>query len=396
MLNIAILCPSVLPVPAVRGGAVETIIDGLVRENENNPKMHFTVFSEYDDLAEKESRSFKYTDFVYIKTNRTLEKWYYIGYRGIKKLFKIALPDNLARKKMVELINPDDFDWILYQAGEVFSLKCYKKKLPAEKMLVHAHGMITPIPSVDKYFSFFLPISKFVGDYWAEKSNRSASTYKVWQNCIQVKNFERRSSAEEKRALMDQLGICDSDFSVIFTGRIIPEKGVLELLRSLNYLNDEKIKLIVVGSAKFAENSATSYEKEVQKEVERLGNQVVFTGYIPNTELYRYYQIADIAVVPSIWDEPAGLVVIEAMAAGKAVITTGSGGIKEYINDEVAIFVNRGEMLSKEIADAIQYLKEHPEVRKIMEKKANLLAQHYDMSQYLVNFENIIKEISGE
>ena len=195
---------------------------------------------------------------------------------------------------------------------------------------------------------------------------------------------------------MDQLGICDSDFSVIFTGRIIPEKGVLELLRSLNYLNDEKIKLIVVGSAKFAENSATSYEKEVQKEVERLGNQVVFTGYIPNTELYRYYQIADIAVVPSIWDEPAGLVVIEAMAAGKVVITTGSGGIKEYINDEVAIFVNRGEMLSKEIADAIQYLKEHPEVRKTMEKKANLLAQHYDMSQYLVNFENIIKEISGE
>lgn len=158
----------------------------------------------------------------------------------------------------------------------------------------------------------------------------------------------------------------------------------------------EKIKLIVVGSAKFAENSATSYEKEVQKEVERLGNQVVFTGYIPNTELYRYYQIADIAVVPSIWDEPAGLVVIEAMAAGKVVITTGSGGIKEYINDEVAIFVNRGEMLSKEIADAIQYLKEHPEVRKTMEKKANLLAQHYDMSQYLVNFENIIKEISGE
>ena len=100
--------------------------------------------------------------------------------------------------------------------------------------------------------------------------------------------------------------------------------------------------------------------------------------------------------MPSIWDEPAGLVVIEAMAAGKVVITTGSGGIKEYINDEVAIFVNRGEMLSKEIADAIQYLKEHPEVRKTMEKKANLLAQHYDMSQYLVNFENIIKEISGE
>ena len=396
MLNIAILCPSILPVPAVRGGAIETIIDGLVRENERDPKMHFTVFSEFDDLAKQESRSFKYTDFVYVKTNRTLEKWYYIGYRGVKKLFKIALPDNLARKKMVALINPDNFDWILYQAGEVFSLKCYKKKLPAEKMLVHAHGMITPIPSVDKYFSFYLPISKFVGNYWAEKSNRPASTYKVWQNCIQVKNFERQSTTEEKKALMDHLGICDGDFSVIFTGRIIPEKGVLELLRSLNYLKDKRVKLIVVGSAKFAESSATSYEKEVQKEVERLGNQVVFTGYIPNTELYRYYQIADIAIVPSIWDEPAGLDVIEAMAAGKAVITTGSGGIKEYINDEAAIFVNRGEKLSKEIADAIQYLKEHPEVRNIMGVKANLLAQHYDMSQYLVNFENIIKEIAGE
>ena len=59
MLNIAILCPSVLPVPAVRGGAVETIIDGLVRENENNPKMQdsSTVKRRFQALPELQRRS---------------------------------------------------------------------------------------------------------------------------------------------------------------------------------------------------------------------------------------------------------------------------------------------------------------------------------------------------
>ena len=394
MRNIAIMCPSVLPVPSVKGGAIETIIDGLIRENEKRPRFHFTVFSEYDISAEEKSRQFKNTDFVFVKTNIHIEKLYYLFYRAVKKVLKISLPDNLARNKMVKLIDPDKFDWILYQAGEVFSLKYYSKKLPAEKVLVHAHGMITPIPAIDKHFSYYLSISEYVGRYWAQTSSRPSVTYKVWKNCIKVSDFGKETSVTEKKCIMEKLGIEEDDFVIIFTGRIIPEKGVLELIRALDYMRNAKVKLIIVGSARFAEKTKTKYEKEVQLQVEKCKDKIIFTGYIPNQELYKYYQLADVAAVPSIWDEPAGLVVIEAMAAGKPVVTTGSGGIREYVNENVAIFVERGDCISVDIANSIKYLMDNPEVRIKMGSNAREKAMKFDMSCYLERLDTIVKEIS--
>lgn len=394
MKRIAILCPSTKPVPAVRGGAIETIIDGLIKQNEITPKFEFTVFSEYDQRAIESSNCFKHTRFEYVKTNLTIEKYYYFLYRLVKKLFRIALPDNIARKKMVDRLDAKYYDWILFQAGEVFSLKRYCKKLPKEKVLVHAHGMITPIPSVDEYFAYYLAISDFVSEYWKTKSNREDRTYKIWKNCIYTEKFGRTLSLQEMTELKRKLNIAEDDFVVIFVGRIIPEKGVLELIQALNYTSDKKIKLLVIGSANFADSTSTNYEKLVNQEIKKHSEHIVFTGYVPNEELYKYYCIADISAVPSIWDEPAGLVVLEAMAAGKPVITTGSGGIKEYVDSEAAVFVNRGASLSKEIAEAIIRLMENEILRHKLGQNAYQQAQKYDMKNYLDRLEQILSELS--
>lgn len=395
MKKIAILLPALLPVPAVRGGAIETLIEGLIRQNEKTPVFEFTVYSAYDEQAYKRSLDFNYTKFEYVHSSEKIYRVYYLFYRFVKKVFKLAIPDNLARKKMVDRINIDDFDWILYEAGEVFSLLSYYKKLDSRKTLVHAHGMITPIPKVDKCFSYYLSISQFVSEYWANNSSRSKKTYIVWKNCIQRDNFTKKLDKESVEGLKKKLGIHKSDFVIIFTGRIIPEKGVLELLKAMSYLKDDKIKLIVIGSANFAENTATAYEKLVRNEKEKLGDKVIFTGFVHNTELYKYYQLADIAVVPSMWDEPAGLVVIEAMAAGKPIITTGSGGIKEYITDNAALYIDRSKDVAHQIADKIRYLLEKPDEREKMSLAAIKHSEQYDMRNYLERLEEIISDIES-
>ena len=394
MQRIAILCPSTKPVPATKGGAVETIIDGLIRQNEKTPKFRFTVFSEYDEKAKEQSDFFKYTNFVYVKTNLKLEKLYYVFYRFVKKIFNIALPDNLARYHMVKDFNANDFDWILYQAGEIFSLKFYKDKLPKEKMLVHAHGMITPIPEVDQYFSYYLSISKFVQDYWSKNSRRPIETYKIWKNCIFVENFKRKLNENDKISLRHQLGFSEEDYIVLFTGRIIPEKGVLELIKALSYISDKTVKLLIIGSANFADKSMSAYEKKVNEQVEEFENRVIFTGYVPNDELYKYYSIASVSVAPALWDEPAGLVVLEAMAAGVPLVTTGSGGMKEYIAYGSALLINRDEYISRAIADAIIKIKKSPDLADKLIKAGLEVARKYDMEQYLLRFSEIIDEIS--
>lgn len=394
-MRIAIILPSHLPVPAVQGGAVETIIQNMIEENEKHHIFDFTVYSSYDSRAYELSRNYKYTNVIYSKVNFKLDDISFGVYRFFKKLFRIPLPDRLSRYKMLKAFNSNQFDYILFQAGEVFCLHRYWKKLNPKKTLVHAHGMITPIKSVDQYFSYYLSISNYVAEYWKSGSNRPLSTYKTWHNCICIDKFDKKCSIEEIQSLRYRLGIDTDDFVVIYTGRIIPEKGVLELLQSIEYLQYHKIKILVIGSAAFEKKTVTSYEKEVREIVLKNKSRVIFTGYIPNSELYKYYHLADVAVVPSLWDEPAGLVVLEAMAAGKPIITTGSGGIREFLNDDCAIYVSRENNISKEIADAIGLLKTDVELRNKMAICAQEQSRKFGMKQYLEELRRIIEEIQG-
>lgn len=394
MEKIAVILPALLPVPSVLGGAVESIINNMIDENERNPRFQFSIYSEWNKEAEEKSKQYRYTEFFFFKTNPHMEKLQNYWYRFLKKIFKIAVSDRIVRKKMVKKCAENSCDWILFQAGEVFSLKRFSKYLPKEKVLVHAHGMITPIPEVDRFFSYYLSISDYVANYWKSKSKRPDSTYFTWKNCIKTENFMKETSSEQKNILMEKFGLKDDDFVVLYTGRIIPEKGVLELIQSLDYIDNEKVKIIIIGSARFANKSCTTYERAVAEEIKKHKDQVIFTGYVPNEELYQYYSLAHIAVVPSKWEEPAGLVVIEAMAAGKPVVTTGSGGIREYTDENCSLFVNNDEFLSKSLAEKIIQLMNDTNRIKEMGAMAHKKAQEYNMCQYLENLQEIVKKIS--
>jgi glycosyltransferase involved in cell wall biosynthesis len=92
---------------------------------------------------------------------------------------------------------------------------------------------------------------------------------------------------------------------------------------------------------------------------------VHFVGALSRTEMPFALAAADIVVVPSLWDEPFGTIVVEAMAAGAPVIAYRSGGIPESIEDNITgILVQPGNMSG--LADAIIYLYQHTPVRRQM------------------------------
>lgn len=395
MKKIAIVLPSLLPVPATQGGAVETLIWNLININEEKKIYKFIVFSVWDKEAEKKSRIYKYTSFYYFKANKKFELvWNYL-YRILKKFFKISIPDKYVRLLFVKKLSQIEYDWAIFEAGEVFSLKAFRKYINPEKTLVHAHGMIKPIPSVDKYFKGYLSISKFVQDYWMSKSNRSIESCKIWKNCINVNSFKKTIDVIEKNSLKNSLNINSDDFVIMFIGRIIPEKGVLELIKSLNYIKQSNIKILIIGSANFAINSKTKYECKVQEEIRKHSKKIVFTGYVPNTDLYKYYSFANVLVVPSMWQEPAGLVLLEAMASSTPIITTGNGGMKEYIEPGTAIVIDANKNISLEIAKSISILINNKEIINSMIDKQKEVIKKYDLCHYIYNLEKIINEFEA-
>jgi len=123
---------------------------------------------------------------------------------------------------------------------------------------------------------------------------------------------------------------------IIFLGRFVPEKGVHLYVNAIskiaNKFPDWKFRLIgstYLGSSK----KQTSYALKVIKDFRNIGGQAILEGFISSRAAQKKMETASIIVIPSIWNEPYGLVVAEAMSNGVAIITSNVGGIPEIIKD---------------------------------------------------------------
>jgi len=115
---------------------------------------------------------------------------------------------------------------------------------------------------------------------------------------------------------------------VLFVGRLSPEKGVDRLLRAWERVQDPGRSLWIVGDGP---------EKEA---LERLActlklKNVLFTGFLNHEETLRIWERSACSVVPSIWKEPFGMVVLEAWAKGRPVVAHDIGALSEIIRNGV-------------------------------------------------------------
>lgn len=132
---------------------------------------------------------------------------------------------------------------------------------------------------------------------------------------------------------------------IIFVGRLSPQKGGLLFAEAALKLKERfpDWRFVLVGARSFGKPTLGSdYEQRVVEAMRRLGAQGEITGYLSHEEVLERFKYAAIAVVPSVWDEPLGLVVIEAMSGGCAVVASHRGGIPELVAD-AGILIDSGE-----------------------------------------------------
>ena len=115
---------------------------------------------------------------------------------------------------------------------------------------------------------------------------------------------------------------------LLYVGRLDPRKGVETVVEALVHLPSEA-RLEIAGAGDGQE------DRRLQECVRELGleGRVHFTGHLGRQQLHAAYEAADVVVFPVTWPEPWGLVPLEAMARGRAVVATGRGGSAEYMRD---------------------------------------------------------------
>ena len=105
------------------------------------------------------------------------------------------------------------------------------------------------------------------------------------------------------------------------------------------------------------------------------------------------YQIGNVAVLPSMWEEPAGMTMVEAVVSGLPLITTNSGGIPEYIPDEFAYILDRNKELINNISRCILRIKNRTTDNAISnEEHRNKFIDQIGLEKYFEGFEYILKK----
>jgi glycosyltransferase involved in cell wall biosynthesis len=147
---------------------------------------------------------------------------------------------------------------------------------------------------------------------------------------------------------------------ILYVGRLIEEKGALELAQAAQILlpHFPNWKIAFVGATRHGGQNASPYARAVIDALKPLGKQAVMMGHQPHEKTLRLYAKAAIAVVPSTWNEPLGRTAIEAMAAGCALVTSGHGGLAEIAGDAGVIV---DPVTPEGLALALQGLIEDPE-----------------------------------
>ena len=177
---------------------------------------------------------------------------------------------------------------------------------------------------------------------------------------------------------LDQIKKVKRINKVGFIGRLVKEKGIIELCEAMKSYPEKK--LCVAGSGKLV--------NEVQK------YNINYFGQLPLKDIDTFYSNIDLLVVPSqttrSWSEQYGRVIVEAMARGIIVIGSDSGAIPEVISNDRLIFK---EQSVNSIVEKIHYLSHLPE-NELVRISVNLRKRYEEKFSNNV-FKRIIAELTG-
>lgn len=184
------------------------------------------------------------------------------------------------------------------------------------------------------------------------------SKIKVIYNGIDTLRFLPSNGKEIKKSILNP---CPKGKIILFVGSGFERKGLINLLKALSLLKNEKFLLFVIGKGNIKKY------REISKVLGIL-DKIHF--YSTTKEIEKFYAVADIFVLPTLYD-PFSNATLEAMASGLPVITTVNNGASELIEEGKEGFIIQNPLNYREITEKIEFaLKEKEKMGECARKKA--------------------------
>ncbi len=193
--------------------------------------------------------------------------------------------------------------------------------------------------------------------------------------------------------LRPALGLRDDEFVVLQLGRIVPRKGIDNVIRAIGLLEREhhiRAKLLVVGGSRDESSAAAMPEVMPLRRIardERVEERVIFLGRRARDRLGMLYRTADVFVTTP-WYEPFGITPLEAMACGVPVIGAAVGGIKHSVVDHLTGYLVPPRD-PRALANRLAFLCRHPDLARALGRAGRLRVRR------TFTWERVARDLAG-
>ena len=304
--------------------------------------MQINILIPYKEMFDKEKTSsvsitvrnnLKYTEFknhikIYGKVvENPISKKHFVPIKNPINPFK-SKNKNLADLMCRYILSSKDKNQIVEIHNRPYLQNYILEKIPYAKIFLFFHNnpqdmkgskSINERLKLLKNATLIVCVSNFIKEKFLDGLDFNSKKIIVLYNGVtrHIKKFPKKSK------------------EVIFVGRIVKEKGVHLFVNTVERIANKfpEWKFTIIGSVLLGSNEKlSSFSKMIISKFEDISNQTYTTGFIDQKKVQRKMKTSSIIVIPSIWEEPFGLVAAEAMANGMAVIASSIGGIPEIIN----------------------------------------------------------------
>lgn len=250
---------------------------------------------------------------------------------------------------------------VIYVSNSICSLISFLTK---DKVVYYIGGSGWLPPFMMRRIKKFLICSNYAKDEFEKLTNFRA---KVVPYGIDFLKFKKN---RKKRRILNGIDLRNK-IVLLSVGRLSPQKGFEYLIRALSEVKEKNKNFVslIIGDGE--------ERKKLESLTKKLGleKEVIFIGKVFHDKLPRYYHLADIFILPSLY-ESFGIVFIEAMAAGLPIITTKTAAIPEIVSKNTGILVKPKN--SKELARAILMLMKDKNKRIRMGRNGVRIAEKFD------------------
>ena len=379
--NVLIITPGYYLVTKERGGAIENLIDVFLKYNSNNASFKFTVYDastsgEVDEEYKNvEFRTIRIDTLSYMIKTKIHAIPRRINFRTFQRQYAKMVIDDLKKRDELE-----SYDVVIIENG-VDEVIYYSRHLGRKSSVVlHLHndllyfGKRNSKKILDSVKEVWC-CSDFIAKRVDGIDNGTKKT-KVLYNTTMM--FDYLKKIRHKN---------EPGFNILYTGRIMPEKGVLELVKAFNDFSrlHSDVKLLLIGGGR------NIYRRdEYTDEVMRLAQdnpRISLLGNVNHKRLLEAYGWADAQVVPSIWNEAFGLTALEGAAFGVPVIFSNKGGLPEIFKDKTLIL---NKVTPQAVLEKLEYAYLNRDTLKSIAAINSENAKKFSISTYCQRFKKLI------